>query len=270
MTRNQNAAAVVALAVLALSAFVYITVWSGSDKPAPAADDSAATEPAPAAPLARIPDVFEVPGLASADPQTFSPGTDAKLTELIQQHNANLARIASAKLVGTCTWTTDKRQAGSPRPMTITWDGATGHAAITCGSDHCELDGANVTVRAQTAMKIDAMYLVMFRRFDPKEFTPATPQPDPNQFLAGSPDSGESLLFDSTGRLQQVQIQVDGARVVATYGVPPHAFGEGRPLLSMMVSIHVPAAVFPAAGPDGRNILFVIDPDKSSVTAVAQ
>ncbi len=105
--------------------------------------------------------------LASVDQDKEGKSADDRVNQLIRAHNAKIRNIIDINLSGQCVWF----KGGKPRAISIAYDIATQTGQLTCGPNDCSVDHDVVTMKHGSAMHVDALYFVMFRTFDPAQFT---------------------------------------------------------------------------------------------------
>jgi len=218
------------------------------------------------APKARVAQATTRPGRTWEIPALVSPGryeaaADAGIGRLIERHNARQDRIAKVKLEGQCTWNLD--MPGDPRPTAITFDRAASRASMTCGKDRCEIDGGKVTGIAESAMNVDALYLLMFRKYNAKEFAAAgVGEGGMRRVVARS--GTETLEFDEkTGHLVSAAFEMKEGRVVAVFSEYKELPGGAGEALPMKVTVVAPAEVFPFERTRGGTVELAIDAKRS-------
>lgn len=237
-----------------------------------------ATKPSAKAPARRAkPVTVELPLIASPKPADTGHNDNAEIERLVTKHNAAMTAVTRATLVGKCVWVFSGQTGG--RPMTIDFARAAEHATITCGNDPCEARGAKVTYPADTAMLVDAHYLVAFRTYDPRSFTslsrgvidrrnPATEDDFTTVTIVKS--TTETLSFDTTtGRLLRAVFETPKGNVTADFDdfIPiPTDAGE-KPTLPASIGLFLPPKTFSFAGvPDNPEIRFLVNADQSRAT----
>src|SRR5438067_5284217 len=92
--------------------------------------------------------------------------------------------------------------------MTIDFDRTGESAALVCGPDRCTVQMGKVTMNFDSAMTVDALYLLMFRKFDAKGFHVSPESADEGEVVIAS--EAERLTFDAdSGRLTETQVKTD-------------------------------------------------------------
>jgi hypothetical protein len=200
----------------------------------PAAQPATAPTTEPAKPSS-----WDIPALVS--PASISPAADPAIAKLIDAHNANQSRIASANLTAQCTWTLDTT--GDPRPMTIHYTREGEKAEMTCGKESCSVAMGHVKMAPGSALNVDGLYLLMFRKFDGGQFKPVKAE-TPGTLRAAT--AREILDFDATsGRLVRAEIQAKEGQVVATFADYVPLKDNPQAMIPTKIDITVPSDLYP-------------------------
>jgi len=200
-----------------------------------------------------------------SSPAKLQPGPDASINKLIGRHNQLEDQLRNVLLNGGCTWAVDG-PAGNPAPMTIAYNRAQDAADLQCGPRHCTVKDGKVTMDFDSAMNIDALYLVVFRKFDPASFKLANdPSPDGQIALESA---SEKLFFDvESGRLVQMQYKTPASGTIVAH------FGDFVPMsadevieLPGTIAITIPGKVYPFAVKSETGMAtFTMEPAASHV-----
>jgi hypothetical protein len=255
---------IVAVALVVVLVAAYILFKRPALAPGTAAATGATSRPTTPSAMARsaasraktvATKTVEAPFLKS--PKEMGQPTDPRVGGLIDGHNKFQDKLVKVSLKGTCAWTFDG-ETGTPRRMTVFFDRAIGQAAITCGTDRCTVDGGRVTMNSASAMHIDALYLLIFRKYNPADFTLDTASSDETKVVAAS--KLEKLTFDAeTGRLVESEVTSDkGAVVVQFEGSIPIGESEASAPATVRVVPPVKMLPFPVKQPGG-TVTFAIN-----------
>ena len=255
-TDRPNLASMIIVSAGLLVLAGYLTLWMMAEAPPSQADTgSAAPATRAAAEEKSEGKTWEIPALAS--PTRYEAAADAAIDKLIKQHNARQERLGKAKLRAQCTWNLD--MPGEPRAMTIAFDRAKGKASMTCGKDSCEIDGDQVTANSDSAMSVDALYLLMFRKFNAKGFV-AGQGGESGQRTVVAKSETETLEFDEqTGRLAGATFRMKAGTVVVVLSDYTELPGGAGELVPTTVIVVVPAEVFPFERTRGGSIVLKVD-----------
>lgn len=205
----------------------------------------------------------DVPWIVSPAIPADATAGDARLDELIKAHNARQDALGQVTLAGDCVWFLDME--GDPRPMTLTFNREKNHADIACGKEKCTVHEGKVTLGPKSALNIDALYLLAFRKFNPADFKPAVAPPKVKKELIWAGSEKELLGFDpASGLLERLHIQTDKGPLVVS-------LTDHRPLPGSLspvphtIRIIVPPDMYPfERNIDGRATL-TVDSARSSV-----
>lgn len=203
---------------------------------------------------------WEIAALAS--PGRFERGEDAVANELIERHNANQDRLGKVRLRGQCVWMLD--MPGEPRAMTIEFDRAKDGASLTCGKDKGWTKDGTVHMSPGSAMNIDALYLLMFRKYNAKEFHAAAGAKDGETVAVKS--EREMLVFEkASGRLVEGEFQVKEGVVRVKFGEFKAIDKAGKAVVPTFVDVMVPVDLFPFERTRDGRVTLRIDAEGCAV-----
>jgi hypothetical protein len=192
-------------------------------------------------------------------------GADAAVNKLIGRHNQLEDQLRNVVLKGTCTWAVDGPP-GNPAPMTMTYDRTQDAADLQCGPRHCTVKDGKVTMDFDSWMNMDALYLMVFRKFDPAMFKPAEEPAKDGEIAVES--ANERLTFDAdSGRLVQMEYKTPASGTIVTHFgdfVPMSA--DGAIELPGTIAVTIPKKVYPSAIKDESGMAtFNLEPSQSRV-----
>ncbi|HEX2972904.1 MAG TPA: hypothetical protein VHP11_11255 [Tepidisphaeraceae bacterium] len=211
---------------------------------------------------------WEIPALVS--PERLEAGADAAIADLITRHNANQDRLGKVSLRAQCVWMLD--MPGDPRAMTIEFDRARGLASMTCGKDRGRAEGAVVHMSPGSAMNIDALYLLMFRKYNAGEFHAAVASTQPGQggTMVTARSDRETLVFDvQTGQLVQAEFQLKEGVVQAKFADFKAIDKAGKAMIPTSLDVLVPVDLFPFERTRDGRVTLRIDPEHSMASKSA-
>ena len=210
--------------------------------------------------------VVELSVLLSPDPKAYGPAEDVAITKLIERHNANQDRLAEVTLRGQCVWNLEGNP-GRPRQMRLHYSRSGASATLQCGQDSCTVRGSRVTASADSLIHTDALYLLMFRKYNPKGFraAPAGRVGDKPVIVAKS--DSESLEFDAqSGQLVRAIVQTTAGPVAANFeDFAATGSGNDKAILPTRVWLSVPDGFFPEGWATNAKITLTIDAALSTV-----
>ena len=209
---------------------------------------------------------IEVPALLSPDPKQFVAAKDPTITRLIEAHNANQDRLEQVTLRGQCVWNLDGNP-GRPRPMLLHYTRAGATATLTCGQDSCTVQGSRITASADSLVHTDALYLLMFRKYNPGGFDAGPPGRIGGRPSLVARSETESLEFHAeSGRLVRATVRTALGPVTANFEgfITVDSNGQ-KAVLPTRVWLNVPDGFFPEGWADNATITLTIDPAGSTV-----
>jgi hypothetical protein len=222
-------------------------------------------------------DEYEI--LASPPSAALAPSENPEIDRVLNQYNARQLKLAMATLVGDCDWNSVGAPPKKGRPLRVEFDRATQQTHIQCGPDRCIVEGAKIF--SQSAMRVDALYALLFRTFNPVDFQQAHERTlqrtdrhtgDPIQVSVLVVESPlQSLSFDKrTGDLLQAGFMMDQGIVLMDLD-NYQSIGEGDKAttsLPMLIEIRVPPTLYPGQPQKDPMIRFNVDSKQAAVTIV--
>lgn len=208
-------------------------------------------------------------------PKARGAGVEGRIGKLIEAHNAARDRIGRGVLRGDCVWTLDME--GQPRAMAIVYERTGGRGEIECGEQRCRVEGMSVRYEAESAVYLDALYLLAFRTFDPKGFREA-PIPATRPGGGGAKrEEGpriraqaekETLDFEeATGHLVRAEWSTEHGPLVAHFSQFQVLPGDAKVAFPTLIEVTVPAEMYPFPRPWEGKMRLKVDPARSELNA---
>jgi len=196
-------------------------------------------------------------------PAELGISKDSTVNRLISKHNQWEDALKNVVMRGSCTWVVDGP--GAVAPMVIGFDRQGQVADLVCGPRKCKVATGKVTMDFDSAMNIDSLYLLVFRKFDPAEFQISADVAEEGQILLESKMG--KLIFDAdSGRLVQADVTTEKGTISARFAdfVPMSA--DGAIEMPTTIALTIPKKVYPFAVKDETGLAtFTMDPSQSKV-----